>query len=808
MRFHSSISSLLFIFLPLFLASQAATIKGRIIDEVNKNPLEYASIRIFNVSDSAFVSGNVTDQKGQFEVELKEGDFYGLVEFIGYKDFSIPAFRLKKGDDHVMGDIGVSASSQLLDEIIVQGEKSNMVISLDKRIFNVGKDLANAGGTASDLLSNIPSLSVDVEGNVKLRGSDNVRILIEGKPSGLVSFKGGAGLQQLQGSQVERVEIITNPSARYEAEGMSGIINIILKKDQNQGFNGSFEVILGNPANYGGAINVNYRKNKLNFFVNYGLAFRKIPGLGSQFQAVYNPGETLLTDVSRTGTVDGLHNNLRAGFDYFFDEKNILTASYMMRRTDVDRFTDIVYTDFLNDRSNPLGVVERFQNEIETEPNSEASLTYKKSFKEKGKELVVDFRYIDYWERSDQVFTQNAFLPSGEINQDETNVTKALNDEFEKTYLFQLDYVLPLSLGTSDGKKNGKVEFGMRSGFRDMINDYTVQNQAFGGVFETDPLFDNYFIYNENIHAAYAIMGDKMSKFSYQFGLRGEITDVRTTLQKTNEVNPRKYSNLFPSGHISYTLGNDNALQLSYSRRVRRPVYNELSPFITLSDSRNFFSGNPDLNPEFSNAYDLGHIKYFENGSISSSLYHRHTESKIQRIRVVDELGFASTIPQNLVDENSFGAEFVGQYDIKKWWKADVSFNFFRAITDGSNIGNINSDTYSWFVRHTSRFTIFQNGNLQMRGNYEAPQKVPQGKVLAFYYLDIGFNKDILDGKATVTFNVSDVFNTRRNRFIAEGENFFTEGNFQGRRRQINLTLNYRIKQAKGKSGKSMISEE
>ncbi|MBK8634897.1 MAG: TonB-dependent receptor [Saprospiraceae bacterium] len=808
MRFQSSISSLLFIFLPFFLASQATSIKGRIIDEVNKNALEYASIRIFNVADSAFVAGNVTDEKGQFEVALKEGSFYGIVEFIGYKDFSIPAFKLKKGDDHVIGDLGVSASSQLLDEIVVQGEKSNMVMSLDKRIFNVGKDLANAGGTASDLLSNIPSLSVDVEGNVKLRGSDNVRILIDGKPSGLVSFKGGAGLQQLQGSQVERVEIITNPSARYEAEGMSGIINIILKKDQNQGFNGSFEVILGNPANYGGAINVNYRKNKLNFFVNYGLAFRKIPGLGSQFQAVYNPGETLLTDVTRAGTVDGLHNNLRAGFDYFFDEKNILTASYMMRRTDVDRFTDIVYTDFLNDRSNPLGVVERFQNEIETEPNSEASLTYKKSFKEKGKELVVDFRYIDYWERSDQVFTQNAFLPSGEINQDETNVTKALNDEFEKTYLFQLDYVLPLSLGTSDGKKNGKVEFGMRSGFRDMINDYTVQNQAFGGVFETDPLFDNYFIYNENIHAAYAIMGDKMSKFSYQFGLRGEITDVRTTLQKTNEVNPRKYSNLFPSGHISYTLGNDNALQLSYSRRVRRPVYNELSPFITLSDSRNFFSGNPDLNPEFSNAYDLGHIKYFENGSISSSLYHRHTESKIQRIRVVDELGFASTIPQNLVDENSFGAEFVGQYDIKKWWKADVSFNFFRAITDGSNIGNINSDTYSWFVRHTSRFTIFQNGNLQMRGNYEAPQKVPQGKVLAFYYLDIGFNKDILDGKATMTFNVSDVFNTRRNRFIAEGENFFTEGNFQGRRRQINLTLNYRIKQAKGKSGKSMISEE
>jgi ferric enterobactin receptor len=784
------------------LNAQKGILKGKIIDAQTGLPLSYASIRAFKNVDSSLVSGAITDEKGLFSTEIPIGQFYAIIDFMGYKAFKTLSFSISKENlSYDLGTIKLASGANTLDEVVIQAEKSTMELSLDKKIFNVGKDLANAGGSATDILSNIPSVSVDVDGNVKLRGSENVRILIDGKPSGLVSFKGAAGLQQLQGSQIERVEIITNPSARYEAEGMSGIINIVLKKQQKQGVNGSFEIITGNPVNYGVAANINYRHKKVNFFVNYGIAYRKIPGKGSQYQEVYVHDTTFITEMTREGGTTGFHNNIRGGLDYFFNDKNSLTAAYLLRRSDVRRITDFVYKDYIFNKNNLRVTTTRQQDEKEHEPNAEYSLTYKKTFNKKGQELVADLRYLDYWERSDQIYPQTSFFADGSVNPANTKVQKALNDEFEKQYLFQLDYVQPIG-------KEGKFETGVRSTFRHMINDFTVTERNTKGVFEVLPNLKNYFTYDENIHALYAILGNKKDNISYQIGVRGEITDVTTKLQLTNQQNPRKYANLFPSAHFTYNLPNENALQLSYSRRVRRPRYDELNPFVTFSDNRNFFSGNPDLNPEFSNAFELGHIKYFEKGSLSSSIYYRHTNDKILGIRRVDSLGYAKTRPENFAVEDAYGAEFTSQYAPFKWWKMDYSFNFFRAITDGGNIdAAFKSDTYSWFMRHTSRFILPHNIDFQVRGNYEAPQKTPQGTRKSVYYVDLGVNKDVFKGKGTLTLNVSDLFNSRRNRFITEGGNFYTEGNFLGRRRQINLTFNYRL-DSSSKKTKSLISEE
>ena len=330
------------------LNAQKGLVKGKVIDAQTNTALSYASIRVFKNADNSLVSGAITDEKGLFSVETPMGQFYAIIDFMGYKALKMPNFSiLKEQSNYDMGTVKLASGANTLDEVVVQAEKSTMELSLDKKIFNVGKDLANAGGSATDILSNIPSVSVDVEGNVKLRGSDNVRILIDGKPSGLVSFKGAAGLQQLQGSQIERVEIITNPSARYEAEGMSGIINIILKKQQKQGVNGSFEIITGNPMNYGLGANINYRHKKVNFFVNYGIAYRKNPGKGSQYQEVYSNDTTFITEMTREGAATGFYNNIRGGLDYFFNDKNSLTAAYLLRRSDVRRITDFVYKDYL-----------------------------------------------------------------------------------------------------------------------------------------------------------------------------------------------------------------------------------------------------------------------------------------------------------------------------------------------------------------------------------------------------------------------------------------------------------------------------
>ncbi len=784
--------------------AKKATIKGKIVDTQTGAPLGYATIRVHKTADSSLVSGSISDDKGQFLVEVPYGKYYTVVEFIGYKSLKGSMFEVSKEQSvQDLGVLKIETSSRTLDEVVVQAEKSSMELSLDKRIFNVGKDLANAGGTAIDILSNVPSVSVDTEGNVKLRGSDGVRILIDGKPSGLVSFKGGAGLQQLQGNQIERVEIITNPSARYEAEGMSGIINIVLKKERKQGFNGSFEVVTGFRPNFGVAANVNYRKNKLNFFLNYGIAYRIPISAGRLYQEVYGKDTTAILQQTNNGEVRTVANTIRGGLDYFFNDKNILTASYQFRRTDVLRITNNQYKDYINTLSNLNTITDRQQRETEAEPYSEYAITYKKTYNKKGQELIADVRYLTYWERSDQTFTQSSVFANGSPNKKGDLLQKSLNDEYENQLIAQLDYVQPIG-------KEGKFETGLRSSFRDMVNDYIVTQRNEQGVFEPLPGLDNYFIYKENIHGVYGIIGNKTKKFSYQAGLRAEMTDVKTILQETNQSNPRQYTNLFPSAHFTYNINQENAFQLSYSRRVRRPTYNDLSPYVTFSDQRNFFSGNPDLNPEFTNSFDLGHIKYFEKGSFTSSLYYRHTNGKVLRIRRVDAQGFSNTRPENLATEDAFGAEFTSTYTPAKWWKLDFNFNFFRAITDGQNLDNtFKADTYSWFARQTSRFNLAQGTDLQIRANYEAPQQLPQGRRKSRTFVDLAFSKEILKGKGTLTFNVIDLFNSRYMRTVTEGLNFYTDATMGMRARQINLTVMYRLNQAAGaKKQKSLISGE
>lgn len=786
--------------IPLY-SQNKATISGKVIDSKTSEIMSYASIRVLDAKTDKLITGGITTEKGTFSIQVPYGIYVVATEFMGYKIWKSDILSLDKSNAAInLGNILLQTQSQQLTEVEVRAEKSTMEMALDKRVFNVGKDLANAGGTASDILTNIPSVSVEPDGGIKLRGSDNVRILIDGKPSGLVSFKGGAGLQSLQASMIERVEVITNPSARYEAEGMAGIINIVLKKDKKQGFNGSFDVITGYPVNEGLGINMNYRHQKLNFFLNYGIAYRITPNIAHNFQQVFNGDTTVISDQDRNGNLKGFNNNIQGGLDYFFSEKSYLTASYLFRRSDARRITDLTYRDYYNSLSNLIRTTYRQQDEKETEPNSEYALTYRRDFDKKNHSFSAEVRYIDNWERSDQLFTQNAFMPNGSIDKAQTLLQNSLNDEYEKQWLFQTDYSKPIH-------KDGKVEVGARANFRDMVNDYVVNQQNENGVFVPLPGLKNYFIYTENINAVYGIVGDKYKKLSYQIGLRAEWTNVKTTLRETNEVNPRNYSNLFPSAHIAWEMPNENSLQLSFSRRVRRPFYNDLSPFATFSDSRNFFGGNPNLNPEFTNAFEIGHIKYFKFGSLSSSLFYRDTKDKIQTIRSVNDLGFATTRPENLTGEKSFGLDIASQVNFYQWWKSDFSFSIFNADMDGSNIDeNYKRNTQSWFARHTSKFSLPNRLDIQVRANYEAPQKTVQGRRLSMYYIDFSVSKEVFQGKGTLNLNIMDIFNTRVSRFVTEGANFITDGSSQFRRRQINLTLNYRIKNAK--KVKSIISDE
>jgi len=764
-------------------------IQGKVIDKNSSSLMNFATVAVYDEQNN-LVEGTITEENGRFNVSVPFGNYYLLIEFMGFEPYkSIPFPISRENPIQEFKELRLSPSFDNLDEVIVEGEKPFMELALDKRIFNVAEDLANSGRTTSDILMNLPSVTVDTQGNVRLRGSDNVRILVDGKPSGLVSFKGSRGLQQLPASMVERIEIITNPSARYEAEGMAGVINIVLKKETNSGFNGSFEVIVGTPTNLGLAANLNYRHKKINWFINYGIAKRIVPRRGTLFQEAFGGDTTFISDQSTEGTVNSIDNNVRAGLDYFFNENSILTASYSLRRSDARRITDIRYNDYIFNLDNMQSYSLRKQDETEKEPNSEYLITYKRSFDKKGHELTTVLTYLDYWENSDQLFTESTFSPDGTLIPSRSLVQTSVNDEFEKQYLIQVDYVKPIGA-------EGKFETGIRSSFRNMENDFVVKEQNEQGEFEPMPGLDNIFLYRENIHALYGILGNKTKKMSYQGGLRTELTDIKTTLVKTNEENPRNYVNLFPSAHLTYNFTEENGLQFSYSKRVRRPFYNDLSPFVTFSDARNFFSGNPDLEPEFTDAFELGHIKYFEKGTLFSTVFYRNTVDKIERIRTVDNDGNATTFPQNLNGEQSFGLEFTTDYAISSWWKVDVNLNFFYTDIDGSNIQtDFTATTYSWNARQNSRFT-FGNGIIaQVRTNYQARQQIAQGIRKGIFFMDVSASKDILKKRGTLVLNIADIFNSRWDRYILEGQGFITYGDFQNVRRQINLSLNYRIRQ-------------
>lgn len=764
-------------------------IRGKLVGEGEK-PMPFTNLAILQASDSSVVQGLLTDVDGTVAFELPAGTYIFRATYVGYE----PYFSdLTLSEENQAVDLGMITMTELatsLEEVEIVGEKSLVEMKLDKRIFNVGQDVTSRSANALEILGNIPSVTVDGEGSIKLRGSGDVRILVDGRPSGLTM---GNGLSQLQGSLIEAVEIITNPSARYEAEGNAGVINIVLKKEKDKGLNYSLDLVAGTPENFGLTGNVNYRYEKLNFFLNYGISYRREPNIGSIYQEVYANDTTFISIQSSEGNRKSLNNNLQAGLDYFFTEKDILTASYRFRRIDGDRINDFEYLDYLFNSTNLVNTALRNQFETEQEPYTELILAYKKLFEQKGHELTVDARYLNYWENSDQDFTEVNFLPTETREEGRVVRQNSINDEYEDQYLIQLDYVKPLG-------EEGKMEAGIRSSFRDMTNDYIATQENVSGVFEVIPEFDNIFKYKENIQAVYAILGNTSGNFSWQGGLRLETTDIKTELLETGEENPRKYENLFPSAHATWHLADFNDLQLSYSRRVRRPVYFELSPFVTLANGRNFFSGNPDLDPEFTHAMELSYLRQFEKGSLSSSLFYRSGEGTIQRIRTVenasgDSIGFSTLIPQNLNGQEAYGAEVILSYALTPWWKLDASVNAFRIITDGRNLDEgFESDALTWFARQTSRFTLEGNWILQLRGNYEAPQQTPQGKLKAIYFLDLSVKKDFWRNKASLSLNVQDIFNSRINRSIFRSDTFFTEQESQYRRRQINLSLSYRLK--------------
>ncbi|PIF71512.1 outer membrane beta-barrel family protein [Flavobacterium sp. 2] len=773
-------------------AKNKVKVTGKVLEKISKQPLEYATISITAPNDTKVIAGGITNPKGEFDVAVAPGIYDIKIEFISFKPTELKQKSIK-GDTN-LGVINLSEDAAQLNEVVVRAEKSTVEIKLDKKVYNVGQDMIVKGGTVSDVLDNVPSVSVDTEGNVSLRGSDNIRILIDGRPSNAINV--AEALRQLPADAIDKVEVITNPSARYDAEGGSGIINIVLKKGKNQGFNGTFIASTGLPEAYGLTANLNYKTEKLNYFTTLGYNHRTNEGGGltntSYFNADGTPKGFLDEDRDTKRESDGF--NGRAGIEWTVAPNTFWTNAINYQNNSGNTRDLINYSNF-DSNHNSTGNSFRLNNGDTSSQNVEYTSNFIKNFNDKGHKLTADLSISRNTDNNNSIITASP------------NYNTTLNDQVQKQVQLQADYVLPL------GKK-GQFEAGYKGSFGDLNNEYFVTDDSGA----KDPNLSNTLEYKENINALYTQYGFKVNKFSYLFGLRWEDTNIQVNLLDNNDFNTKKYNNLFPSAFISYEISDQSNFTASYSKRLTRPRGRFMNPAVNYSSNVNIFQGNPDLDPSLTDKYDIGYIKRWDKVTFNTSAYFEDTKDVFSFVRTpngeeVNGIPVILSRPINLGKEQKFGFEFTLNYTPFKWWRINSNFNLYNVKTTGENtyvdtkgntvVQNLDNQANSWFARINSKLTLPYKIDWQLNATYNGEQKTAQGKNLGQFGMNTALSKDVMKDKATIAFNISDIFNSRIMRSYTYLQNDTTlesqrsYGEMQFRKRQFNLSFTYRFNKPK-----------
>ncbi|HTO16662.1 MAG TPA: TonB-dependent receptor [Edaphocola sp.] len=778
MKFILGIACAMIISVATFAQGNTLSVKGIIMDDQSE-VIPFADIKIFGNQNPLPINATVTSENGNFEISVPEGQYELEIDFFGMN-----AKKIKLSQQNGIIDLGKiflnDEKTTSLSGVEIIGDRSQMSLRIDKRVFNVSSDLASQSGTASDVLQNIPSISVDADGNVSLRGSQDVRVLIDGKVSGFASS--ADALQQLQANMIDRIEIITNASARYDAQGEAGIINIILKKDRKQGFNGSATLRGGYTPDDGLGINANYKTGKFNLYGSANYDYRRVNGRSSTNQRLENADTAFI--YIQGYKHNRKKNNLsgRFGADYDLNDKNTIGANISYRKglgkNLIDRTYDnyTIQNDFLNKDT-------RTEWQKDDEEMLEASLYYDKKFGRKGSSwkttlsgfIDENFQNSDYKEYSSTTSTDT--------------LTERSNANTTQHYLLlQSDMIMPFS-------ENGKVETGIKAQMRSFNNEFgysALQGTAWVG----DPMFNDKFDFNEKVYAAYIMGSNTYDKLGIQAGLRAEYSEVFTHQHSVSEGNTRPYFNLFPSLALSYQQTQNTTYQLSYSRRVNRPGQWGLMPFMRFGDNRAMRVGNPDLDPELTDAYDAGILHTWEKGSLLSSAYYKYTKNKFNRVSYLGNDGIIYSKMYNIFNRNAYGLEFNLNYYPTKWGKVTSGFNFFRESIEGSWEGqNLSYSDFSWSNRTSVNVNLPQNLRLQLSGVYEAPTITLQGKRLSMYFMDFAMSKNIYKNKGTLGFTLNDILNSRRWRGEVNTSEIQSQTMFQWRQRSARITLTWRINQ-------------
>ncbi|NOU60334.1 outer membrane beta-barrel family protein [Marinifilum caeruleilacunae] len=731
-------------------------VSGKIIEKSSEVPIEYATIAIL-ANDGQLITGGISGKDGSFQLESPRKDFYIKVSFIGYQTIEIKDFNIKNNKLELHA-IYLSSSHAQLGDVIVRAEKSQTVFKLDKRVFNVGQDLVSAGGSALDILNNVPSVDVSIEGTISLRGSSSVQMLINGKPSVMASSK---TLGTITADMIDRVEVVTNPSAKYDAEGTSGIINIILKKDNKKGLNGAVTANVGSPKNYSFGLGMNRRTEKLNLFTQIGIGDRRF--LSENYSKTINYlSDTQPQTISKgDGEKNEQFYNFILGADYHISKYQSISVSghYAYESEDEYSTTNYEYNELLGS-----GTDESIRKETTSasNPKWQYELNYTKEFAD-NKERKLSASATGSFFGKDKISLFTNTEGNGYLNLKDEKID---NDFSNAEYSFQADYVHPFSEHTI-----------LESGVKMDINlnkDEQIQYDQSGEDWLVNDNLSNKFEFDQNISALYSTYAYEGEKISFKLGLRAEHEYKKSKLENTQENNSSNDTRLFPIFHTSYKMNEGFSLQAGYSKRIRRPHMWDLNPFESFRDPLNISKGNPDLKPSLSDAFEITAIRQFKSGSINASVFYTHTKDVVDDIYFVND-NVRTTMPVNVGKSKNTGVEINSKLEPLQWLSLLAEANFTAYKRTGSyEEQDFDFSNESWSARMTAKFKLPYQIDAEYKFRYRSKAESLQGFYKAISYSDFGIRKKFMKGKAVINLSVKDVFDSRKRKFESKSSDFYT----------------------------------
>lgn len=780
------------------------SVSGKVVDAKTKEPVPYATIVVKDMAGKT-VTGGITDELGVFEIKkIPEGKNIVEVQFIGYQTFKKEVNLIPGNLKQNLGTIQLIEEAANLEEVTVVAETSTITQKVDRKVINVGKDLTSAGTTASELLNNVPSVSVDSQtGNISLRGNENVRVLVDGKPTNISAAQ---LLQQIPSTSIKSVELITNPSAKYNPEGMSGIINIILHKNANQGFNGSVNsgATAGHYVRYNTSTNMNYKTGKVNFFGNYGYN----GGDNYNFGFVQREGVNFQDFIFVNGRDSHL---LKAGADIYLDEKNTIsfytTQNWFENVGNGDVFiTDEIEGQLTSDATN-------FQN-IENHTQT-YNINYTRDFSKEGHNIEFETTYT-FSDAPENALNTDALLTEDDLGFRTLNFFNEIENE-RNNVLVNLDYTNPLS-------KNSKLELGLEYRFDNTENfnitdqerlDFDTQSKTLNAV----PIGNSSFNYERYIYSAYANYNHKFGKLNVQVGARLEQFEIEGNFGENVDQTTREPENIFtvtdeifsiyPSAFLTYNASEKNQYQLSYSRRVDRPSIQQVNPIREWSTPLVTSIGNSELVPQFTNSVELNYTRKIKGGSITFGTFYRKINDVISRITYQDPADASETRQiltfTNFDDTDAYGVELSSNFKIVKWWNVNASMDFYSqkqfGIVDltNPNPSSVEVTNEVFNARVSNSFRASKNLRFQLFAMYRGPREDIQWQVGEMWMVNAGANLNVLKGKGTITFRVNDIFEGMKFQFDSVNP-FVQDGRFQWESRTSYLGFNYRFGGGKNKA--------